>query len=141
MMGSSYRLETPRSRRRPDPLHFEHSSFTPSSVISSHQQSPKSPPLLYELPSPTSMSPPTSPKSKGRLISPTSPSFPGRSRTPRSGRPTPPPVRRNRSVTPLGVVQNDLERFADQCRAWCVRTRFPLGNANSSSSIKVLQSR
>ncbi|KAK0454970.1 hypothetical protein EV421DRAFT_467395 [Armillaria borealis] len=117
-MGSSYRLETPRSRRRPDPLHFEHSSFTPSSVISSHQQSPKSPPLLYELPSPTSMSPPTSPKSKGRLISPTSPSFPGRSRTPRSGRPTPPPVRRNRSVTPLGVVQSDLERFADQCRAW-----------------------
>ncbi|SJK97518.1 uncharacterized protein ARMOST_00770 [Armillaria ostoyae] len=64
------------------------------------------------------MSPPTSPKSKGRLISPTSPSFPGRSRTPRSGRPTPPPVRRNRSVTPLGVVQSDLERFADQCRAW-----------------------
>ncbi|KAF5370731.1 hypothetical protein D9758_001932 [Tetrapyrgos nigripes] len=48
--------------------------------------------LLYDLPS---TSPPTSP--------PTSP------RTPRS---------RRRSLTPSGIAANDLERFAEYCRAW-----------------------
>lgn len=74
--------------------------------------------LLYDLPSTASMSPPTSPRSVGRMISPTSPSFPGRSTGPRNGRPTPPPGSRNRSQTPSGVPSSELEQFAEYCRAW-----------------------
>ncbi|KAF9051180.1 hypothetical protein BDZ89DRAFT_1154082 [Hymenopellis radicata] len=101
--AAAYRLETSRPRQRPDPLHFEQSSYKSISALSSHR--PSSPPLLYDVPAPISVSPPTSPRSKGRLISPT------------SGRPTPPP-NRNRSLTPLGVVESDLEKFAGHCRAW-----------------------
>ncbi len=115
--AAAYRLETSRPRQRPDPLHFEQSSYKSISALSSHR--PSSPPLLYDVPAPISVSPPTSPRSKARLISPTSPTFSGRSRSSRSGRPTPPP-NRNRSLTPLGVVESDLEKFAGQCRAWCV---------------------
>lgn len=116
-MSGSYRLQAPRPRHVPAPLHFEQSSFTPSSAVSSQQTPPT---LLYDLPSTSSMTPPTSPKSKGRLVSPTSPSFPGRSRPGRNGRPTPPPSARNRSTTPSGVAPNELEKFAEICRAWYV---------------------
>ncbi|KAF9482170.1 hypothetical protein BDN70DRAFT_472847 [Pholiota conissans] len=114
MSGSSYRLQTPRPRQAPTPLNFNN-SFKPSSVLSSQQDSQT---LLYDLPSTVSMSPPTSPRSGGRLMSPTSPSFPGRSRGTRNGRPTPPPSSRNRSATPSGVASSDLEQFAEYCRAW-----------------------
>jgi len=114
-MSGSYPLQTPRPRQTPSPLHFERSSFISSSVLNSRSDSPT---LLYDLPSTSSMTPPTSPRSKGRVISPTSPTFPGRSRAGRSGRPTPPPNARNRSTTPSGVAPSELEKFADYCRAW-----------------------
>ncbi|KAH6914371.1 hypothetical protein BKA70DRAFT_1383956 [Coprinopsis sp. MPI-PUGE-AT-0042] len=71
--------------------------------------------LLYDLPSAT---PPTSPKSTGRIVSPTSPSFNAQSRSARSGRPTPPPSARMRSTTPLGFAPSELEQFAEYCQAW-----------------------
>ncbi|TFK44372.1 hypothetical protein BDQ12DRAFT_672864 [Crucibulum laeve] len=114
MSGSSYRLQAPR-RRPPSPLNFDHSSYKSTSILSSQQDSQT---LLYDLPSTVSMSPPTSPKSAGRIVSPTSPSFSGRSRTARHGRPTPPPSARNRSTTPLGVAPSELEKFAEYCRNW-----------------------
>lgn len=114
MSGSSYRLQTSRPRQAPSPLNFDN-SIKPSSIMSNHLDSQT---LLYDLPSTASMSPPTSPRSVGRMISPTSPSFPGRSRGPRSGRPTPPPSSRNRSQTPSGVPSSELEQFAEHCRAW-----------------------
>ena len=114
MSGSSYRLQTPRPRQAPSPLTFDNSYKAPS-VISSHHDSQT---LLYDLPSTTSMSPPTSPRSAGRILSPTSPSFPSRSRGTRNGRPTPPPSGRNRSATPSGAAASDLESFAEHCRAW-----------------------
>ncbi|KIM69046.1 hypothetical protein SCLCIDRAFT_812765 [Scleroderma citrinum Foug A] len=111
MSGSAYRLETPRTRPPPPPLRSPRST----SVSITTQT------LLYDLPSATSaMSPPTSPRKSG-FTSPTSPTFAsGRSRGRRTGRPgpTPPPSARNRSATPLGVSQNDLEKFAEHCRAW-----------------------
>lgn len=116
MSGSSYRLQTPRPRQPPSPLHFDN-SFKPSSVVSNNHDSQT---LLYDLPSSVNMSPPTSPRSVGRMNSPSSPSFSGRSRGPRSGRPTPPPSSRNRSATPLGVAPSELELFAEYCRAWLV---------------------
>ena len=113
MASSSYRLQTPRPRQPPPPLSFDN-SFQPSSVVSAHD--PQT--LLYDLPSTTSISPPTSPRSTRRMVSPGSPSFSGRSRGVRNGRPTPPPSRRNRSTTPLGVTPNELEQFAEYCRSW-----------------------
>jgi len=64
------------------------------------------------------MTPPTSPRSKLDQDSPTTSSFTGRSRTARNGRPIPSPSARNRSLTPLGVGPNELEKFAENCRAW-----------------------
>ncbi|TFK73905.1 hypothetical protein BDN72DRAFT_834231 [Pluteus cervinus] len=109
MSRSSYPLQAPRPRPPPPPLQFESSTFdTPPQT------------LLYDLPSTTSMSPPpTSPRSRAsRIMSPNSPPFPGRTLTPKSGRPTPPPSARNRSATPSGVSSTDLEKFAELCRAW-----------------------
>lgn len=114
MSGSSYRLQASRPRRAPSPLNFDN-SLKPSSVVSNHLDSQI---LLYDLPSTTSMSPPISPRSIGRMISPTSPSFPGRSLGSKGGRPTPPPSSRNRSQTPSGVASSELELFAEYCRAW-----------------------
>ncbi|KAF8160786.1 hypothetical protein B0H34DRAFT_672899 [Crassisporium funariophilum] len=114
MSGSSYRLQASRPRQPPSPLNFDN-SFKPTSVISSQNDAQT---LLYDLPSTTSMSPPTSPRSGGRIISPTSPSFSGRSRGMRNGRPTPPPSSRNRSTTPLGAAPSELEQFAEYCRSW-----------------------
>ncbi|KAF9010541.1 hypothetical protein BDQ17DRAFT_1397237 [Cyathus striatus] len=115
MSGSSYRLQAPKPRRPPSSLSFDNSSFRSSIVLTGQQDSQT---LLYDLPSTTSMSPPTSPRSPSRLVSPTSPSFSGRSRGMRNGRPTPPPSARNRSTTPLGVAPSELEKFAEYCRAW-----------------------
>lgn len=114
-MSGSYPLQTPRPRHPPSSLHFEPSSFISSSVINTQMASPT---LLYDLPSTSSMSPPTSPRSKGRVTSPSSPTFSGRSRAGRNGRPTPPPNARNRSTTPSGVAPSELEKFAEYCRAW-----------------------
>lgn len=116
MEGSSYRLQTPRPRQPPSPLNFDiNNSFKPSSVLSIRDDSQT---LLYDLPA--SMSPPTSPKSPRRVVSPgpSSPSYSGRPRGTRNGRPTPPPSSRNRSATPLGLPPNELEQFAEHCRAW-----------------------
>ncbi|KAJ6587111.1 hypothetical protein DFH09DRAFT_246142 [Mycena vulgaris] len=118
-MSGSYRLETPRAR--PPPLQVDKSSYNSSILASQHNSEP----LLYNLPSAHSMSPPASPRSRAhsprsprsRLTSPTSPTF-GRSRTPINGRPTPSPSGRNRSATPLGVAASDLDQFAEYCRAW-----------------------
>ncbi|KAF8070605.1 hypothetical protein FPV67DRAFT_1487977 [Lyophyllum atratum] len=112
-MSGSYRLQTPR-RQPPTPLHFDKPSFASSSVLNAQGSQT----LLYDLPSTSSMSPPTSPQSKSRLISPTSPTFSGRSRPGRHAGPTPPPSGRNRSATPLGVAPSELETFAVHCRAW-----------------------
>ncbi|PPQ68421.1 hypothetical protein CVT24_004842 [Panaeolus cyanescens] len=114
MSGPSYRLQTPRPRQPPSPLNFDN-SFKSSSLVHVHQDSQT---LLYDLPSATTISPPTSPRSPNRVVSPSSPSFPGRSRGIRSGRPTPPPSSRNRSTTPSGVASSELEQFAEHCRAW-----------------------
>lgn len=128
MAGPSYRLETPRPRRPPAPLNFESTTFRPTSTVSSHRDSQT---LLYDLPSAT-ISPPTSPTSlytrPTSLYTPTSPSFNGRSQT-RSGRPTPPPNSRNRSQTPVGIAPNDLEKFAEQCRAWYYNQDEQAGSA------------
>ncbi|KAJ7178390.1 hypothetical protein C8R43DRAFT_973196 [Mycena crocata] len=122
MSGSSYPLETPRTK--PPPLLVDRSSYiSSSSVLGSNYNSE---PLLYNLPAAHSMSPPQSPRSRtpnsprsarSRLTSPTSPTF-GRSRTPINGRPTPSPSGRNRSATPLGVAPSELDQFAEYCRAW-----------------------
>lgn len=108
MSVSSYPLERPR-RQPPAPLHFEHSAYHTRTGLGS-------PTLLYDLPSTTSMSPPNSPVTTSLLASP--PNSPGRSRPHRNGRPSPSPVRRERSVTPMGAVPSDLERFSDHCRSW-----------------------
>ncbi|KAF5380360.1 hypothetical protein D9615_004560 [Tricholomella constricta] len=113
-MSGSYRLQAPRPRPPPSPLHFDEPSFTSSSVLNAQGSQT----LLYDLPSTSSMSPPNSPQSKGRLVSPTSPTFSGRSRPGRRTGPTPPPSSRNRSATPSGVAPNELETFAVHCRAW-----------------------
>ncbi|KAG6837516.1 hypothetical protein H0H93_008441 [Arthromyces matolae] len=112
-MSGSYRLETPRPRQPPPaPLRFTNNpSLTSSSVLAAHGEQT----LLYDLPSTSSMTPPTSPQLKGRLISPTSPTFSPRSRR---GAPTPPPSGRNRSSTPSAVAPSELETFAVHCRAW-----------------------
>ncbi|KAF8829104.1 hypothetical protein HHX47_DHR3000521 [Lentinula edodes] len=111
MSGSSYLLEKPR-RNPPTPLRFEHPSYHSRTGLSNQS----SPTFLYDLPSATSVSPPTSPTSVNRLESP--PTSPGRIRPHRSGRPTPPPGGRNRSVTPMGVATSDLEKFSAHCRNW-----------------------
>jgi len=111
----SYRLETPRSRPPPPPLRHP----TPRSSI--HINIKSNTTLLYDLPSsPSVSSPPTSPVlPKHGSASPSSPSFPGgRARGRRGGRTGPIPPARNRSSTPLGVSQSDLEKFTDICRAW-----------------------
>ncbi|KAF5351870.1 hypothetical protein D9756_007579 [Leucocoprinus leucothites] len=110
MAGPSYRLQSPRPRQPPAPLNFDSTTFRPTSTVSSHRDSQT---LLYDLPSAT-ISPPISPQSVG---TPASPTFTTRSQI-RSGRPTPPPNARNRSQTPIGIAPNDLEKFAEQCRAW-----------------------
>ncbi|KAF9529205.1 hypothetical protein CPB83DRAFT_812470 [Crepidotus variabilis] len=112
---SSYRLQAPRPRRAPSPLDFNNSG-RPLSVLSTKDQEID---LLYDLPTHTSISPPTSPRSPPRrMVSPTSPTFSTRTRATRNGRPTPPPSGRNRSQTPLGVAPSELEQFAENCRAW-----------------------
>ncbi|KAG5654390.1 hypothetical protein H0H81_003214 [Sphagnurus paluster] len=108
-MSASYRLQAPRPRPPPSPLHFDEPSFNSQTASQT---------LLYDLPSTSSMSPPTSPQSKARLISPASPTFSTRSRQGRRVGPTPPPSARNRSSTPSGVAPNELEAFAVHCRAW-----------------------
>jgi hypothetical protein len=110
MAGPSYRLQAPRPRQPPAPLNFDSTTFRPTSTVSSHRDSQT---LLYDLPSAT-ISPPISPQS---AATPASPTFISRSQI-RSGRPTPPPSARNRSQTPIGIASNDLEKFAEQCRAW-----------------------
>ena len=113
MSGSSYQLEAPRPRPPPPPLQFKDSSFRSSSVFNSDRNSQT---FLYDLPSATSP-PPSSPKSTANVVSPTSPTFQSRTRGNVDGRPTPPPSGgRNRSVTPL--PPNELEEFAEHCRAW-----------------------
>ena len=112
MGSSSYRLQMPRPRQPPLPLNFDN-SFRPPSVVSAHD--PQT--LLYDLPvlpSTTSTSPPTSPRSARQIVSP---SFSGQSQRLRSGRQTP-PSRRNRSTTSLVVTPNKLEQFAEYCRSW-----------------------
>ncbi|KAF8635238.1 hypothetical protein AX17_004011 [Amanita inopinata Kibby_2008] len=112
MSYTSYRLETAHPRHTPTPLRLESSSYHSRN----RQNDPQ--PLLYDLPSAASMSPPTSPRSKLGQGSPTSPSFAGRSNMVRNGRALPPPSPRNRSLTPIGVAANELEKFAENCRAW-----------------------
>ncbi|KXN91024.1 hypothetical protein AN958_03091 [Leucoagaricus sp. SymC.cos] len=107
MAVSSYRLQAPRPRQPPSPLNLDSTTFRPTSTVSSHRHSQT---LLYDLPSAT-ISPPLSPQSAGI---PSSPTFTNRPR----GRPTPPPSARNRSQTPIGIAPSDLEKFAEQCRAW-----------------------
>ncbi|KAF8623094.1 hypothetical protein AX15_006505 [Amanita polypyramis BW_CC] len=112
MSHTSYPLETARPKRIPAPLHLESSSYYSKTT----QNDPQ--PLLYDLPSAASLTPPTSPRSKLGQDSPITPSFTGGSRTPRNGRPLGSPSGRNRSLTPIGVGPNELEKFAENCRAW-----------------------
>jgi len=107
----SYRLEKPR-RQPPASLDFRNSLYQPRTVLSS--QSP--PTFLYDLPSATSLSPPTSPTSIVRLGSP--PISPGRSTSRRNARS--PSAGRTRSVTPNnnGAAASDLEKFSGYCRSW-----------------------
>ncbi|KAF7376370.1 hypothetical protein MSAN_00052500 [Mycena sanguinolenta] len=115
----SYPLQAPRVR--PPPLQVDRTSWNPPVLGSSSHNN--SEPLLYNLPTARSVSPPTSPGAgsprspRSRLTSPTSPTF-GRSRTPVNGRPVPSPGTRNRSTTPLGVAAGELDQFAEYCRAW-----------------------
>ena len=103
-------------RQQPLPLNFD-SSFHPPSVISAHD--PQT--LLYDLPflpSTTSLSLSTSPRSARQLVSPGSPSISGRSQRLINGRLTPPLSRPNRSTTSLGVTPEELEQFSEYCRSW-----------------------
>ncbi|KAK7005726.1 hypothetical protein R3P38DRAFT_3039243 [Favolaschia claudopus] len=117
MSGSSYRLSA-----RPPPLQtLNRSPSYNSSILATPSQNNNAEPLLYNLPTARSLSPPTSPASprspRSRLTSPTSPTF-GRSRTPVNGRSGPSPASRNRSTTPSGVAASELDQFAEYCRAW-----------------------
>lgn len=110
MSAAAYRLETPRPRPPPPPLRH------PSPRTSVHINTQSNQTLLYDLPS---SPPPTSPTYSKPPASPASPSFPGgRARGRRGGRTGPTPPARNRSSTPLGVSQSDLEKFTDYCRSW-----------------------
>jgi len=109
-MSGSYRLQASRPRHVPSPLHFDEPSFTSSSVH--NPQGAQT--LLYDLPPTSSVTPPASPQSQGRLISPTSPTFPTRIRR---GVPTPPVSGKSGSSAPL-VAPSQLETFAVHCRAW-----------------------
>ncbi|KIL65936.1 hypothetical protein M378DRAFT_76236 [Amanita muscaria Koide BX008] len=110
MSNALYRLETARTKHIPGPLHLETSSF----YSKTSQQDPQ--PLLYDLPS-ASLTPPTSPRSMLGQGSPTFPSYVGRSRLPKDGKLSPSPGR-HRSLTPIGVGPNELEKFAENCRGW-----------------------
>ena len=115
MANSSFRLQTSRLRQPPLPLNFD-SSFHTLSVISAHDPHT----LLYDLPilpSTSLISPPPSPRAR-RTNSPGSPSFSGSSREVRNGAPTSPLNRRNGSTTPLEVIPDELEQFAEYCRSW-----------------------
>lgn len=123
MSNSTYALQTSRTRQRPPPppLRFDTPS-RPTSIVKGDRNSTTQT-LLYDLPAATSPSA-TSPGPSTSLVSPSSASYPGRSRTPRNVRPTPPPSARKRSTTPSGVTKSDLEKFADFCRLWWVYSFF-----------------
>ncbi|KII92823.1 hypothetical protein PLICRDRAFT_486546 [Plicaturopsis crispa FD-325 SS-3] len=98
MSGTTFRLETQRTRPPPPPLRVQ----KPARPFNT-------------------LSPPTSPRSNSGIVTPSSPPgrSPGRSRrASRNPRPTPPPSARHRSTTPLGAARSDLEAFAEQCRQW-----------------------
>lgn len=134
-MSGSYRLEAPRPRHpqnRPHPIAILHSSDSNSPSFTRDRDNDNDRPsqtLLYDLPS---ISPPTSPSSPRRgslIVSPTSPTTRSQSIAPSQRRTPPLPgsaghAKRNRSVTPLGVSQSELEAFAEYCRAWCANQLF-----------------
>ncbi|KAI0082057.1 hypothetical protein K474DRAFT_1671574 [Panus rudis PR-1116 ss-1] len=110
MSTSAYRLEAPRPRPPPLPLRTQNLNAKSSpSRISASYGSP--PPLLYDLPPAITSSPTRSPG----VSSPTSPTSRSRSRA--DMRMTPPLSKR--APTPSrGAPRNDLEEFAERCRAW-----------------------
>ncbi|KAK7692564.1 hypothetical protein QCA50_004194 [Cerrena zonata] len=115
---STYKLETPRPR--PPPLPIRSTNFNPKSAssprLSGTHNSPST--LLYDLP-PTFTPSPTRAKSSPGFVSPTSPTFRSRSRGPgRVTSPTPTVGNRNSIAAANNVRSEDLEQFAEHCRAW-----------------------
>ncbi|KZT72118.1 hypothetical protein DAEQUDRAFT_664730 [Daedalea quercina L-15889] len=106
MSVPSYRMEAPRPRPPPLPLRTRNLKSPPPAGNDTNN------PLLYDV-SPIPASPP-GPLSPTRLRSPTSPSFRARSR---AGNKTS-PYSRPRSITPSQPARNELEEFAEHCRAW-----------------------
>lgn len=123
----------------PPPLRFP----PPSSRTSSPSLGPTSPtkiatyvpePAFYDLTG-TPTSPPTSPR--GRIIPLASPSTSPSKRGTAAGlkkiKPMPPPSRRTRSATPSGILDADLEKFAEHCRAWYYDQDEPSGALMTST--------
>ncbi|KAH8071912.1 hypothetical protein BXZ70DRAFT_902975 [Cristinia sonorae] len=115
MSQASYRLEAPRPRPPPLPIRTNPhitSKRSPSPSPGLARKRDSSQTLLYDLPSAISPSPT---RGFSGMTSPTSPT--GR-RASRGGmRMTPPPVG-SRAPTPSRPARNDLEEFAQYCRAW-----------------------
>jgi len=114
MSQASYRLEAPRPRPPPLPIRTQNlhnaPKRSPSPGLARKRDSSQT--LLYDLPTAISPSPT---RAFNGMTSPTSPT--GR-RASRGGmRMTPPPVG-SRAPTPSRPARNDLEEFAQHCRAW-----------------------
>lgn len=140
MSGTTFRLETQRTRPPPPPLRVQKPA-RPLSVLNNSNNINDSQTLLYDLPSSNTLSPPTSPRSNSGIVTPSSPPgrSPGRSRrASRNPRPTPPPSARHRSTTPLGAARSDLEAFAEQCRQWYdIFSHFAVQTADNALGILI----
>ncbi|TFY67913.1 hypothetical protein EVJ58_g1335 [Rhodofomes roseus] len=101
-------MEAPRPRPPPLPLRTHNLKSPPPEGRRDSNN-----PLLYDA-SPTVPVSPSRTVSPTKLRSPTSPSFRARSRA--GGRT--PPHSRPRSITPSQPGRNELEEFAEHCRAW-----------------------
>ena len=110
---ASYRLETPRPRPPPLPIRSRHTMSPSPSRLSASKEPDQ--PLLYDLPTATTMS---TTYSASRVGSPISPNARSQSRASRGRHMTPPPS--NRAPTPSRPLERDLENFAELCRAWYV---------------------
>lgn len=127
--AAAYRLEAPRSRIPPPPIRVQSPSYRSSTVF---RKSVGEPELLYDLPTSSisvSSPPPTSPTSPTSHVA--------------RRRAVSPPASRARSSTPSQPLKSDLERFADQCRAWYVPVSMgflPTISLPFSARYQVLQS-
>ncbi|TCD69828.1 hypothetical protein EIP91_006141 [Steccherinum ochraceum] len=115
MSQASYKLEAPRPRPPPLPLRTQNlhnlPKRTPSPGLARKRDSSQT--LLYDLPQAA-----VSPSPTRAFSGMTSPTSPNSRRASRGMRMTPPPGGSARAPTSSRPARNDLEEFAQHCRAW-----------------------